>query len=96
MAKRKVVMRLERETVPQRVKLLAKCWSALWVARHPRWQTRETYVDAWYSVGGYDINLYAECGRLTVCAYPLVEDDRDVLVANFEDHVVLVHKGRSR
>jgi hypothetical protein len=89
-------MRLEKETLPKRVRLLAKLWSASWVVFHPRWQTQETYVDAWYSVGGYDLNLYAECGRLTVCAYPLVEDDRGDVVANFEDYLVLVHKGRTR
>jgi hypothetical protein len=87
---------MKKEEVPTGVKVFARAWAGAFVARHPKWRTSDIYRDEWTSKGDYDLNLYVEDGRLSVCAYPLTIDPRLGTVADFSHMIELVTKGRVR
>jgi hypothetical protein len=87
---------MKEKEVPKKVRVFARAWAGAFVARHPKWQTSDIYRDDWTSKGDYDLNLYVEDGRLSVCAYPLTFDPKLGTVADFSQLIVLVEKGRVR
>lgn len=86
---------MKEKEVPKKVKVFARAWAGAFVARHPKWQTSDIYRDEWTSKGDYDLNLYVEDGRLSVCAYPLIFENGG-LVADTSQLIELVVKGRVR
>lgn len=88
-------MKLGNETTSRKVKVFAELWALAWVVCHPRWKSQGSSVDWFYHLDGFDLNLFAEGGRLSVCAYPLVEFMGETWV-EWENCIYLVEKGRVR
>lgn len=66
------------------------------IASNPTWKDGEAWEDAWYSFGGYDINLWCEDGYLSVCAYPEYEDEDGFTSTDHSNFAHIVRKGNIR
>lgn len=60
--------------VPKNVERFGKAWALAFMVKHPKWWHQDQEHDEWNSHDGYDLNLYAGDGQMTVTVYPLADD----------------------
>jgi hypothetical protein len=86
---------MKTKDLPVSVTGFAKKWADDFLTANPKWKRdKEMCVDEWDTHDGYDLNLYCEDGHFSVCAYPLTTDDRGDTVADMDNMITIVQKGK--
>lgn len=78
--------------IPKSVELFGKSWALLFSLTNPKWHSADQEHDEWNSHAGYDLNLYAGDGRLTVTVYPLVDDGTGFMTTDTSTYKTIVKK----
>jgi len=78
--------------VPKEVVKFAERWATAFTIRHPRWRKDKHERDIWYSYRGYDLNLYACEGDLSITAYLEVNQDNGDIMTDTSTYKTIARR----
>jgi|APGre2960657373_1045057.scaffolds.fasta_scaffold00603_7 hypothetical protein len=78
--------------IPKSVEMFGKSWALLFSMTHPKWHHADQEHDEWNSHAGYDLNLYAGDGQMSVTVYPLIDDGTGFMTTDTSTFKTIVNK----